>query len=557
MVNTNEDIINGYVYLYKEKKNNSYQDIIKEKIIPIIPQDIIFILPSSELNKEDKDFIKNAYLQNRPKSLEEYLKDYKKEKEKILIVYTFSKIGEAIKLPENESYMERIASEIKTVFKFKQILNEFYDKDKKIENKYFILKFNNDNAVNINFFISEIKHYKEINKITDESKNFIFTINIQREFDSRNVKKLTTVLINDEEMNQLFIDNINGTELSIKDIEGKNITDLIAKKLMDPKQIIVDGMLNFYGENKNEQIGRCKGIDNYNFVSEFKVFIENRQDLIEKIKKIILPQIGKTENIVNLIIENKTINQNTIDFISAILMYMKDGFSDQLENFLRKTENNNFFTTLFMLNVKDNIESISTTSNKQLNNCSFNKSDEQLLKNNLIEKIKEDFIEKTKKSLHDKMEDSSINIKLNYKIPGFFNIYRGIKKYIHDEKISFYYRQDEGELRKCEIEKVSQKMGKLNNDIKDFTENLYVYLASNPLFDRVMKTKIEDENYTEIIELFLNDYITFYLVKLYKDTNNDFVINDIPHKLILLLLDLKFKELIKKEEKKIFKKYCF
>ena len=210
-----------------------------------------------------------------------------------------------------------------------------------------------------------------------------------------------------------------------------------------------------------------------------------------------------------------------------------------------------------MLNVKDNIESISTTSNKQLNNCSFNKSDEQLLKNNLIEKIKEDFIEKTKKSLRDKMEDSSINIKLNYKIPGFFNIYRGIKKYIYDEKISFYYRQDEGELRKCEIEKVSQKMGKLNNDIKDFTENLYVYLASNPLFDRVMKTKIEDENYTEIIELFLNDYITFYLVKLYKDTNNDFVINDIQHKLILLLLDLKFKELIKKEEKKIFKKYCF
>ena len=555
LVNTNEDIINGYVYLYKDKENNSYQDIIKEKIIPIIPQDIIFTLPSSELSKEDKDFIKNAYLKNRPKSLGEYLKDYKKEKEKLLIVYTFSKIGEAIKLPENESYMERIASEIKTVFKFKQILNEFYDKEKKIENKYFILKFNNDNAVNINFFISEIKHYKEINKITDESKIFIFTINIQREFDSENVKKLTTVLINDEEMNQIFIDNINGTELSIKDIEGKNITDLIAKKLMDPKQIIVDGMLNFYGENKNEQIGRCKGIDSYNFVSEFKVFIENRLDLIEKIKKIILPQIGKTENIVNLIIENKTINQNTIDFISAILIYMKDGFNNQLENILRITENNNFFTTLFMLNVKDNIESISTTSSKQLNDYSFNKSDEQLLKNSLIEKIKEDFIEKTKKSLNDKMEDSSINIKLNYKIPGFFNIYRGIKKYIHDEKISFYYRQDEGELRKCEKEKVSQKMGKLNNDIKDFTENLYAYLASNPLLDRVMKAKIEDENYTEIIEVFLNDYITFYLVKLYKDTNNDFVINDIPHKLILLLLDLKFKELIKEEDNKSLKAF--
>jgi IS4 transposase len=92
--------------------------------------------------------------------------------------------------------MEKIASEIKTVFKFKQILNEFYDKEKKVEYKYLILKFNSDNAMNINFFISEIKHYKEINKLSDENKNFIFTINIQRKFDSRKANKLTIILSN-------------------------------------------------------------------------------------------------------------------------------------------------------------------------------------------------------------------------------------------------------------------------------------------------------------------------------------------------------------------------
>ena len=238
--------------------------------------------------KSEADFIKNCYLKNRPKSLEEYLKDYKKEKENILIAYTFSKIGEAIKLPEKESYMEKIASEIKTVFKFKQMLNEFYDKEKKVEYKYLILKFNSGNAVNINFFISTIKHYKEINKITDENKYFIFTVNVERKFDLKKVKKLTTVLIRDEEMNQIFIDNINGTELSIKDIDGKNINDLIGKNLMNPNKIIVDGMLNFYGENKNVQIGKCKGIDNNNFISEFKIFIENNQDLINKIKNLIL-----------------------------------------------------------------------------------------------------------------------------------------------------------------------------------------------------------------------------------------------------------------------------
>ena len=549
LVNTNEDIINGYVYIYKNEQKNSYKDIIKGKIIPIIPQDIIFTLPFSELHKEknEMDFIKNCYSENRPKSLEDYLKNHKKERENISIVYTFSKIGEAIKLEEKESYMEKIASEIKTVFKFKQILNEFYDKEKKVETKCLILKFNSENAVNINFFISEINHYKEINKITEDNKNYVFIVNIQRKFDTNNVKKLTTVLIMGDELNQIFIDNVNGTELSIKDIEGKNITDLIGKKLMDPKKIIVEGMLNFYGEYKNEQIGKCKGIDYNNFTSEFKIFIEN-SELIDKIKGIILPQIGKTGDIVNLIIENKTINQNTIDFISAILVYMKDGFNQKLEIFLRKSENNNFFTTLFMLNVKDKNDYVSTISGKQLSDYSFNKSDEKLLKNTLFENIIKEFWKNSRENLNEKMEDTSINIKLNYKIPAFFNIYRGIKKYIHDEKISFYYRQDEGELRKSEYEKASYLISKLKNHTKDFTEKLYVDLTAKQYFNRVIEAKIEDENYIEFIEVFLNDYITFYLVKLYKDTNNDFKINDIPHKLILLLLDLKFKNLSEDEK---------
>ena len=320
---------------------------------------------------------------------------------------------------------------------------------------------------------------------------------------------------------------------------------------MDPKIIIVDGMLNFYGANKNEQIGKCKGIDNNNFITEFKIFIENNQELIDKIKERILPKISKTENIVKLIIEDQTINQNTIDFISAILVYMIDGFNKQLENFLRKSENNNFFAALFMLNVKDNIDSISTISSQQLNDYSFNKSDEQLLKNKIFEKIIKEFWKISKDTLNDKndkMEDTSINIKLNYKIPGFFNIYRGIKKYLHDEKITFYYRQDEVELRRSEFEKSSNLMAKLRNDMKDFNQKLYVDLTLKQYINRVTEAKIEDENYIEFIEIFLNDYITFYLVKLYKDINNEFVINDIPHKIILLLLNLKFKG-ISEEEK--------
>ena len=63
--------------------------------------------------------------------------------------------------------------------------------------------------------------------------------------------------------------------------------------------------------------------------------------------------------------------------------------------------------------------------------------------------------------------------------------------------------------------------------MKDFTGKLYVDLISKQYINRVIEVKIEDENYTEFIEVFLNEYITFYSVKLYKDINNEFVINDI------------------------------
>jgi hypothetical protein len=78
---------------------------------------------------------------------------------------------------------------------------------------------------------------------------------------------------------------------------------------------------------------------------------------------------------------------------------MKDGFNQKLEIFLRKSENNNFFTTLFMLNVKDSNDYASTISEKQLSDYSFNKSDEKLLKNTLFENIIKEFWKNSRENL--------------------------------------------------------------------------------------------------------------------------------------------------------------
>ena len=550
LVNTNQNIINGYVSLYQGNEN-LYDDIIEEKIIPILPQDIIFSLPFSKLSEENNemDNIKRNYMKKSYKSLNEYLNSTNRGKEEILMVYTFSKIEDAINFfaKIKEAYMEIIVSEIKTANKFEHILKEFYEQNKNILS----LKFNSENTIYINFFISEINHYKISNNIHTNDKKFIFIINIKRYFNLENPKKITTALIVDDNINQLFIDNLNGSELSVEEIEGKEISDYIKEGLLDPKKYIIEGMLNFYEKHINEQMGKYKGISYDNFKKEFLNYIKKNEAIIEDIKKIILKQIGNSENLVNLIIKNKFIEQNTIDFISTIITYIKDIFNKKLEFILKESESNNFFITYFMLNFKEEEESKinDISSEKELNLYSFNINDEQLINNKIFNGIKGKYLEYLRNLKEDKnnIDNSKIEIKVYYKIPAFFNIYKHISLFIKNEKISRIYKQNEREVRKCVFE--IDSVEKLKSVKEEFAVKLFTELTSNDFVAETLKDKYSYDNYIQFIETFLNDYITFYLVQKYKNISK-FKINDAPHKIILILLDLKFKELDDKNKDK-------
>ena len=326
LININEDIINGYVYLYKNKENNSYKNIIKENIIQILPQDIIYTLSNSALIKEkyildlkNDIFANNQYYCN---NLEEYLKNNKERKENILIVYTFSEVGEFINLTDKENYMEKIIEEINNIYEFKQLLNNFNESRKF---KSLILKFDKNNTEYINFIISEINNYKTTNKNLDKNKNYIFTINVQREFNlENNNNKITTILNTDDNINQLFIDNLNGIKLPMKDLYGKNIEYFMSKEYLDINKIIIESMVEFYRENIfDQEIGKYKGIDINNFIKEFKYFIENSDEsiLINDIKRIILNICNDKENIIDLIIKNKIINKDTISIKTLLILY--------------------------------------------------------------------------------------------------------------------------------------------------------------------------------------------------------------------------------------------
>ena len=92
----------------------------------------------------------------------------------------------------------------------------------------------------------------------------------------------------------------------MKDKEKINITNY----MKEPRKLILEKMLKFYLEYKSEHIGNYKVID-------------------------------------------KSLNPNTIDFILETTINNRKIFNKNIKQILLKTENNNFFTTLFILYEKD------------------------------------------------------------------------------------------------------------------------------------------------------------------------------------------------------------
>lgn len=125
---------------------------------------------------------------------------------------------------------------------------------------------------------------------------------------------MTTILITDDKINQLFIDNINCSEKSLKEAKQLKVKDL----LKDGKKLIIEEMIRFFRENKSDNLGIYKGINGDNFIEQFTSFIESDSEeskkIIKEIKAIIDTQISNNDELINLIIKNRSINKNTIDF---------------------------------------------------------------------------------------------------------------------------------------------------------------------------------------------------------------------------------------------------
>ena len=502
---------NNYDEKYDEEKIN--EDILKENIIDkiykILPQDIICILHDNNIIRKKYDENKNIF------NLKDYINNEENKKYKISIVYTFTTISNIVEgINKKMSFM---ISDIKSENEFKNIINEIKNKNENNKFKqdkydYICIHVEQSNSKNIKFITNFI-----LNNYKKDIYNYIIIIHINRNFNKEIDEKICSLPDVNPDINQLFIDNLNGNnsiklkyllENNIKSILENNEYEFNLDNEFDKTLFIfIKKELNEKGFNHNDAMTYIHELKNY--MNDEKLI---KKKIIEAAYKLIEKSVEEEncKDIIRKIYSEHLINKYTIDIISFLINYIKEEIFDiYLKNIFRILEDDNILTTL--LESKRN-------NYKYINKTSI----EEIIKKYLDEKI----FEKLNPSIK-----YNCKFLFNYNIPAFYNFFVFISDYIH-KNISLIYFNNEKKLRKINKEDNDIIIKEFHEREKVLINNTYNKLINENLFImEIMKYNLN--------ELILRDYITFYLQK-YRNNYDSYSIDDIYHKIIELLLKLKF-----------------
>ena len=467
LINCNEQDIGGLVYYsYLENNNekineNDIKDNIYNKISKILPQDIIINLP-------DKNPIKERYYSGRRyRNFREYISDleaaYKnntKENYKISIIYTFSSI---INIIEGYNKVEQIMiSEIKTEDKLKTNIDDIKNKNNlnDDDNKHIILiNFEQNNSNKIQFVSDYINNYCK-----NDGYNYIFIIHIQRslnnEHKSKKEKTIDTIPNIYPNINQLFIDNLQGSEITLKELLTKSIKEVmfseafrdldnefneilvnfVFKEMKEKSKILKNSTMTNFSTFLEERYGGKSIKANLNqeqYSDEIKKYMlkdpEFKNDLIKKAKELIETDKnaqGNCQSLINDMFKKDCIGKNNIDIITSILDYIKENiFKKYLEYIFKVLEHNNFLTTLIEIS-NDKISKLDK-NDKTARNDKGNRI--------ILKELKNKFLKDIKVENEEKYEPKFL---FYYKIPGFYNFYKDLSDYINKNITTEFYNNE-------------------------------------------------------------------------------------------------------------------
>ena len=518
LINCGDEEIQGLIYYFstdtkkegkdvdneKLKEENISESTIREnvinKIYKILPQDIIAILPEDNIVRKKYFEMKNI------NNFNDYIEGGEYKKYKISIIYTYTTSVDGL-----TSGMSFLISEIKSENDFKTKIAEIKKYSNNREDQYICIHFDQSNSKNIKFISNLLTKFKDDYK-------YIIIIHINRNFNKNINDKIYSVPDINPDINQLFIDNLNDNNtIKLKDILQNGLQNLLKEKRYE---LNLDDEFNKTLKNFLKKELNAKDViieDKKDYIDHIIDYMDKDTDDFLKNKIIELTYqyidtINKNNETFQEILEkiySKFINKFTLDIVSCLIEYIKDEvFNKYLRKIFEMLEDNNILTTLIDIKsrkfkdikVKDILE-------KYLNELTFN-------------------------------ENSKFQCKFryNFNLPGFYNFFVNIQKYINKNITSNYYN-NEKILRELQVIDLDKKNTFGDNE-ESLLNNVFTEIVNNYKFYYEMLDK-----YSPLFngDLILKDYITYYL-KEYIDKYEIYNKEDIYHKTLELLLNLRFNE---------------
>jgi hypothetical protein len=272
LVNCDKEEIQGIIYskyreFQKQGKNlqiQDLQDFVLEKISLTLPQDIILLMKYSGFEQtynNISDKIINFYSKGEHNNLYKFIQTMKNRKN---VIYTFTSIDEPllsnISNEENfetemfgkinkENITDILISSLSAENELEAEIEKFYIEPNK---KIFVLRFNPEETDIMNYIKFFIENQIKEKNYDDENKNIkkaiIFSVHMNRIFESdkKDPKKAKYIERNElgelishlSDFYQIFIDDLNGEDISLIEIIGSKIEDLFRKCLKLDKEFM-------------------------------------------------------------------------------------------------------------------------------------------------------------------------------------------------------------------------------------------------------------------------------------------------------------------------------
>ena len=417
LINCENQEIEEFIYNYAtntskihdqgiSNENDINEEKIKENVITkicnILPQDIIAILP-------DNNIIKEIYLYKNIYSLKDYLNKKENMKYKISIIYTFTPITNIIEGVNSNIFM---ISKIKSENEFINIIEQT-----KLNGTDDMLQ--NNNMIFFHFMPFDSNKLKFICfsilcNSKNDNYNYIFIMHIHRNFKKEIKEKIYSFPDILPDINQIFIDNLNGNnKIKSRDLLTNDISTILVEYKKELKlDFEFDKTLSNFLEN--ELINYGLQIDNHKeYIKNIKNFMNNEKFIKEKIIQT-MDKIIECKNCKNIkdifenICMNGFVNKFTIDINTCFIEYIKEEiFNKYLKIVFKYLEDNNILTTII-----------------ENENGHY-----QFISKNIIKEIIIRYLEEI--NLENQYSYKS-KFLLNYKIPGFYNFFINISNYIYN-----------------------------------------------------------------------------------------------------------------------------